>query len=262
MYVCRTWTTQTPKAFDEHLCFGDLWGPLVDSFYVALAQSLYTKARSGFSDLRAPICNRQHFFLFSLIKKINNKKSLLRLAHKPVSPSYLPSWHLQKPWGTRPVCPSQAASGRTGGSWRRTAPRRSTPAPFTRAPVLPWSPLSSRENQIPAKCLIQTVYGRNITTTTTTTKSNTKKQETHTRPTGRRKWASGTRSFREPTWREVTTCCRSGFCFCFCFSSRTSAETRAISVFYSLCRHLRAPAWIKDSWESAGAPRPSLRERN
>lgn len=211
-----------------------------------------TKVCSGFSDCRAPICNRQHFL------SLKKKKILLCLVNKPVSSFYLLSWHLQKPWGTRPVCPSQAASGRTGGYWRRTAPRQFTLAPFTRAPVLPWSPLSSRENQIPAKCLIQTINRRN--TTTTTTKSNTEKQERHTRPAGRWKWASGTRSFRGPTEREVTTCCRSGV-FVLDFYLRHQRKPEQSPFFYSLCCHLSAPAWIKDPWESPGAPRPSLQEK-
>lgn len=73
------------------------------------------------------------------------------------------SWRSQKPWGTRPVCPSPAASGRTAECWRPTAPRPSTPGPpSARAPAWPWSPLSFHENQKPLKCLNATTNKQTI----------------------------------------------------------------------------------------------------
>lgn len=72
----------------------------------------------------------------------------------PISVCLLSS-RSQKPWGTKPVYPSQEVSVRMAGSWRPTAPRPFTPGPpSARAPASPWSPPNSRENQKPLKCLI------------------------------------------------------------------------------------------------------------
>lgn len=99
---------------------------------------------------------------------------------------FLLSWHLQKPCGTRPVCPSQAASGRTGGCWRPTVPRPSTAGrPSARAPASPWSPPSCRENQKPFKCLIP----------------RTGKNNSHTRPRKQPEPNNRRTGFAHPTGR-------------------------------------------------------------
>lgn len=68
-----------------------------------------------------------------------------------------------KPWGTKPVCPSQAALVKTGGFWRPTVPRLSTLGlPSTRVLVWLWSPLSSPENQNFLKCLFPETKGAKL----------------------------------------------------------------------------------------------------